>query len=468
MAAQPDPGSFRDRDSRVFTVEGEVWRGLSPRALEHWRAFEATGLARRWIDAGRLVGSELVERGPAGAPSDAAGRPWGGFLRHARVETITYPYEWCFGMLRAAALHTLELLAEALPKGWILKDATPYNVQFQGARPVFLDAGSFEPLAPGAAWIGYRQFCEQFLYPLLLSAHWGVDFRAWLRGRLEGIPASELRALCAWRDFLRPGVFAHVALPAALQARFADSREDARETVRKAGFRRELIEINVRKLRALIERLECKAGHSTWSDYAENTTYDAAQRGRKADFVRRAAAQRAGGLCWDLGANTGEYSRVAAEHCRSVLALDADALAVERHFRALAADGRRNVLPLVCDVTDPSPGLGWRGRERPPLVERSRPDLVLALALVHHVVLGAHVPLPELTAWLCGLGADLVVEFVSKDDPQTRRLLRHKDDRYDDYTLDALEAALARTHEIVGREELQGGLRTLLHARRRG
>ena len=411
--------------------------------------------------------SELVERGPDGAPSDAAGRPWAGFLRHERIETITYPYEWSFGMLRAAAQLTLEVLSEALDKGWILKDATPYNVQFRDALPVFVDAGSFEPLAPGAAWVGYRQFCEQFLYPLLLTAHWGVDFRPWMRGRLEGIPASELRALCSWRDLLRSGVLAHVALPAALQARYADSREDARETVRKAGFRRELIQVNVDKLRGLVRRLEWKAGRSTWSDYAENTTYDAAERERKAAFVRRAAALCKGGVCWDLGANTGEYSRVAAEHCRAVLALDSDALAVERHWRAIETAGSGKVLPLVCDVSDPAPGLGWRGRERPPLAVRSRPDLVLALALVHHVAIGAHVPLPELAAWLGGLGADLVVEFVSKDDPQTKRLLRHKDDRYDDYTLGALEAALSATHELVAREELQGGLRTLLHARRR-
>lgn len=467
MSALPESGSFRDRDSRVFTLGGEVWRGLSARALADWRALETRGLARRWIDAGRLVDSTLVERGPADAPPDAAGRPWAGFLRHARIETISYPYEWSFGMLRAAALHTLELVADALPRGFVLKDATPYNVQFAGARPVFIDAGSFEPLAEGSAWVGYRQFCEQFLYPLLLTAHWGVDFRPWLRGRLEGIPASELRALCSLRDLLRPGVFAHVALPAALQRRFADAREDARETVRKAGFRRELIEINVRKLRALIERLEWRAARSTWSDYAAQTTYDAADRERKAQFVRAAAAARPGGAVWDLGANTGEYSRVAAEHARSVLALDADHLAVERNFRALADEGNARILPLVMDVTDPSPGLGWRGRERRPLAERSRPDLVLALALVHHVSIGAHVPLFEFAAWLGGLGADLVVEFVSKDDPQTRRLLRHKDDRYDDYTLAALEAALAPTHELVAREVLQGGLRTLLHARRR-
>lgn len=467
MTAQPDPGSFRDRDSRVFLVEGEVWRGLSARALEEWRALEASGLARRWIDSGRLVASELVERGPADAPRDAAGRPWAGFLRHARVEAISYPYEWSFGMLRAAALHTLELLADALPEGWILKDATPYNVQFQGARPVFVDAGSFERLPEGAAWVGYRQFCEQFLYPLLLTAHWGVDARPWLRGRLEGIPAGELRALCSWRDLWRPGVFAHVALPAALQKRFADAREDARQTVKQAGFRRELIEINVRKLRALVERLEWRAASSTWSDYAENTTYDAAERARKAEFVRRAAAAHAGGVVWDLGANTGEYSRVAAEHARLVVSLDADHLAVERNFRALAQEGRTDILPLVGDVTDPAPGLGWRGRERRRLEERSRPDLVLALALVHHVAIGAHVPLPEVGAWLCGLGGDVVVEFVSKDDPQTRRLLRHKDDRYDDYSLPALESALAPTHDVVAREVLQGGLRTLLHARKR-
>ncbi len=465
-SAASEPGSFRDRSSRVFHAGGEVWRALSPRALEAWERLKASGLEAELTSAGQLVASERAEPPPGTAPACGDGA-WAGYLRHERVPFVSYPYEWCFGMLRAAALLTLDLLAAALRHGLILKDSSPYNVQWRGARPVFIDLGSFEPLAPGAPWIGYRQFCELFLYPLFLQAYKGVPFQPWLRGSLEGIAAGELARLCSLRDRLRPGVLGHVILQAALQRRLADTQRDLRAELRSAGFHKELIEINVRKLRRLVERLAWEPRASTWSGYADESTYSPSDRERKAAFVRRAAASRPGGLVWDLGANTVEYARVAAEHAGFVVALDADALCVERSFRRLAQEGDRRILPLYGCLTDPAPSQGWRGAERADLAARGRPDLVLALALMHHLVIAAHVPLPDLVEWLAGLGGDLVIEFVSREDPMVQRLLRNKDDVYADYDPALLERCLERSYEVVARESLQGGLRVLYHARRR-
>ena len=176
-------------------------------------------------------------------------------------------------------------------------------------------------------------------------------------------------------------------------------------------------------------------------------------------------AQRRWSTVWDFGCNTGVYSRLASEHADSVLALEADQLAVDRLYRALAQDGSTTILPLVVDLANPSSGLGWRGTERMALVDRGAPELVLCLALIHHLVISRHIPLADLIAWLAGLGGDLVLEFVTPEDPMVERLLRHHDGRSLDYSTEAVEAALAQCFASVTREHLPRGTRTLYYAR---
>ncbi len=473
-----ESGSFRDRDGRVFYRDGDVLRGLSADGLADWEHLAASGFFGRAAEAGQIIGTERL-------PAAAAGADWAGVLRHDRVPFVSYPYEWPFGMLQDAAGLTLELLAAALEEDTILKDATPYNVQWFGTRPTFIDVLSFTPLLPGGAWTGYRQFCELFLYPLMLQAYKGVPFQPWLRGSIDGITPDQCRALMSARDLARPGVLLHVKLQAAMQTRHAHSPRDVRADLARAGFHRELIVANVRRLSKLVSRLRWKAERSTWSDYADCNTYDEANRAAKADFVRRATARRPRRLVWDLGCNTGEYARVAAETADYVVAMDADQLAIERLYRTLRDEGAgaaisagraptrprtdvaERILPLTVDLTDSSPDLGWRGSERKRLTARGTPDLALCLALVHHVVLGAHVPLADFVDWLAGLGCDLVIEFVSKADPMVTTLLRNKDDKDRDYEQPAFEAYLARHFEIEESLPLNGGLRTIYSARRR-
>src|SRR5205809_3934748 len=185
-ASTPEPASFRDPEARVvYSASGEVLRELSPRGREEWKALERTRFFRRALEDGRIVATEELEPG---------------LLRHERLPFVSYPYEWPFEMLRDAALLQLSLLDEALDEGFVLKDGSPYNVQWRGSRPVFVDVGSFERLRQGEPWAGYRQFCALFLYPLLLQAWKGVPFNPWLRGSLEGIEPAALRGLLSFRD----------------------------------------------------------------------------------------------------------------------------------------------------------------------------------------------------------------------------------------------------------------------------
>jgi hypothetical protein len=433
----------------VYSEDGEVLRELSPRGREDWEALERARFFRRALDDGRVVATEEISPG---------------LLRHERVPFVSYPYEWPFEMLREAALLQLGLLDEALAEGFMLKDGTPYNVQWRGTEPVFVDVGSFERLREGEPWAGYRQFCTLFLYPLLLQAYRGIAPQPWLRGSLEGIEPDQARALMRGRDVLRRGVLAHVVLHARMDAKHAARERDVRSELKAAGFRSELIRANVRRLRKLVRRLRPKRGRSAWADYREIAPYSDEDADRKERFVREAGPAR---LAWDLGCNDGRFAR--ALEAEAVVAVDGDERVVGELYSQLRGEGSRSILPLVVDLADPSPGLGWRGVERRRLEERGRPDLVLCLALVHHLAIGRNVPFPELVSWLRGLGARLVVEFADRTDPMVERMLAAKRaETHEGYGRDAFEAALAEEFEVERREELRSGMRTLYLARPSG
>ena len=454
-----EPGSFRDPESRVFYSGDEVYRALSPDGLSDFQALQQTGL----LDDARVVGTELAP--DTGALRGLLVHEPAAVLRHERIPFVSYPYEWTFSMLKDAALLQLDLLLAALDHDLVLKDATPYNVQFKGARPVFVDIGSFERIREGEPWVGYRQFCMLYLYPLLLQAVKGVPFQPWLRGSIDGITPAQMRGLLSFRDRFRRGLFTNVFLHARLEERYADRPEETKREVKRV-FKKELFVANVRKMRKLVERLSWEPPSGVWTAYGERNTYTDDDARRKDDFVREVATSRDWNLVWDIGANNGRYSRIAAEGARTVVAVDADQGPVELLYRDLTGDGNERILPLTMNLADPSPGLGWRGLERKPLAERGRPDLVLALALVHHVAISANVPVTEFVGWLASLGSALVIEFLTREDPMVKKLLAPKrEGLHPDYELGFFERTLNESFEVERSERLESGTRVLYFAR---
>jgi hypothetical protein len=454
-----EPGSFRDPESRIFYAGGDVYRALSADGLSDFEAVQASGL----LDDGRVVSTERVE--DVSALKDLLVHEPAAVLRHERIPFVSYPYEWTFSMLKDAALLQLDLLLEALDHDLVLKDSTPYNVQFKGARPVFVDVGSFERLREGEPWVGYRQFCMLYLYPLLLQSAKGVPFRPWLRGAIDGITPPQMRDLMSFRDRFRRGVFTNVFLHARLEARYADRPDQVKQEVKRV-FKKELFVANVRKMRKLVERLGWDPPQGVWTAYGERNTYTDDDARRKDDFVREVAGSRDWGLVWDIGANNGRYSRIAAEGARTVLAVDADEGPVELLYRDLRAEGDEQILTLTMNLADPSPGLGWRGLERRALAERGNPDLVLALALIHHVAISANVPVREFIDWLASLGSALVIEFPTREDPMVKKLLAPKrEGLHPDYELSFFERCLAEAFEVERSERLESGTCVLYHAR---
>jgi SAM-dependent methyltransferase len=282
-----------------------------------------------------------------------------------------------------------------------------------------------------------------------------------LRGRIDGVGVQTAARLFGLRDRFRPGVLSHVWLQGKLDRRFAGTRQDVRSDLKSAGFNKELILANVRKLRKLVSKLSWEGDDSEWGAYEAFHNYSASDHRLKESFVDECVAASGAGLIWDIGCNTGQFSRIAARHARQVLAMDLDHFAVERLYRALRAEQQGNILTLVQNVADPSPNWGWRNRERSDLCSRARPDLILCLALIHHVVISANIPLDEFIDWLASLADQLVIEFVARADDKVRTLLRNKQDKYSDYSRERLEAALGRHYRVRRQQTLESGNRFL-------
>jgi len=456
--AAVNAGSLRDRDGRVYHFQGRVFRGLSTTALENFRQLEKQPFYIKLAESGKVIGSREVPAEENPLPDEVTAQ-WAGFLEHDAVAVISYAYEWTFSMFKAAASLQLHLVEQAISNGFTVKDATPYNIQFVDRKPVFIDIPSFEPLQEGEPWSGYRQFCEMFLFPILLQAYKKCDFQPFMRASIDGVGVQTAAALFGFRDRFRKGVMSHVWLQSKLDRRYGGSSENVRSSLKSAGFNRELILVNVRKMQKLIKKLEWHAEGSEWGDYNEFHNYSDDDHVRKEDFIREAVISARPSTVWDIGCNTGQFSRIAASLCKQVVSSDIDHVAVERLF--LNKDTPDNILPLVQNVADPSPNWGWRNSERSDLQSRSKPDLVLCLALIHHVVITANIPLAEFVDWLAGLSDKLVIEYVSRRDDKVETLLRNKEDKYKDYSCESLEANLKRHFDISRQQDLNNGDRTL-------
>jgi hypothetical protein len=276
---------------------------------------------------------------------------------------------------------------------------------------------------------------------------------------------AECRSLLSFRDRFRRGTLSNVFLHSRLESRYEKSDRDVKGELKRAGFGTELIKASVRRLRKVVTRLEPPKRTTEWTGYEAESPYAAEDAARKAELVERAAASRRWELVWDFGCNEGAYTRIAASHARYCMACDADEGVIEALYAALRSEGDTSILPLVLDLTDPSPGLGWRGSERKGLTDRGRPDLVLALALTHHVSITGNVPVREFVGWLGELGASLVIEFVDREDPMASRLLsRKRPHAHADYNREFFERCLSESFEVETADRLPAGTRTLYFA----
>ena len=448
-APTPHPGSFRDPTARIYIEGDRVFRRLAGDAVRNFRHVRECGLLDRFSSREWVIPSEEVEP-PKHAPTVQASSQTSLWLEHPTLPFISYPYEWPFRALQRAALLQLEIYLEALDAGVTLSDATAYNLQFDGARPLFIDVASFRPYEEGALWAAHQQFCEQFLNPLLLQAHTGAPYHFWYRGSLEGISTRHLANLLPSRCALDWRVLTNVFLQARLQRSASTKKTTELRSIRERNLSRRGFEGLLRQLYRWIKGL-APAGieATTWRQYENTRLYDQSQQETRIQFVRRFVGSVQPRMLWDLGCNAGEFSAVALESgAERVIGFDLDHGALAAAFDR-AESQELAFLPLYLDAANPSPNQGWHERERQGLNSRSNVDGVLALAFSHHMMIGNNIPIAEFLDWLVGLSPTGIVEFVDKPDPQVQTMLAMREDIFSDYSAESFDRLLRERTAVI-------------------
>jgi SAM-dependent methyltransferase len=453
--------SFRDPSGYVYFDNGKLLRQVNQVYRPDYDLLMSSGLFQRLVKRQHLVNSVECDEKPLDASAVYK------VICPERIGFISYPYEWSFAQLQDAALLTLTIEKEALAFEMTLKDASAYNIQFQNGRPILIDTLSFAKYVEGEPWVAYRQFCQHFLAPLALMAKVDRRLSKELINYIDGIPLDLCSAMLPRSTRYQMGLAMHIHMHAQAQARAEKAQSQAETATQVSAPRQKVSKVGliglIESLEGLIRGLKCPIKGSSWAEYYSATNYSDAAFEEKKKIVAETAAELKPKLIYDLGANTGIFSRAAAQDAGAlVISSDIDPEAVELNYRELKKDGVKNILPLVIDLTNPSPAIGWDNSERDAYLKRGRADLVLALALVHHLAIANNVPLGSIAESFAKIGSYLLIEFVPKEDSQVKRLLRTREDIFDQYTLEGLKQAFAAYYVLEKEIPVQGSERTML------
>ena len=416
-----DP-TFRDPAGSLVVERDRAVRTIRPEFRESVIEFLDSGFYRRAVERGEMVASNIEQTAD------------GLRLIHPRVRIVAYPWEWTASQWLAAAELTLRLCDEALDDGWILKDATPLNVLFEGARPVLVDVLSFDRRDPGSSlWLAYGQYVRTFLLPLLMKKlmQWPLELTSFKR---DGYEPAELYSALGWRKRLSPAALWPVTIPALLDRRkTGESVATRTQPVRDAELTLHTLKRTVAGLRKRTRAAMPKSANSEWAEYTSTKShYSTAESEQKRQWIRGVLDELRPVTVLDVGANTGEFSAMAAEAGAEVVALERDADAAER-IAQMSAAKRLKIQTIHADLARPTPAVGWENRESGALLTRLEEqfDLVMLLAVIHHLLLLEQIPLRAIIA-LCGRLTKrfLVVEWVPATDPMFVSLMRGRDDLY--------------------------------------
>jgi hypothetical protein len=448
-----EPASFRDPSGFLFHVGNALYRQVNSLYKEPYDRLMNSGLYEKLIKGGILIPHKEVK--VAAAEPKLAYK----VIQPEKVEFISYPYEWSFHELKDAALVTLRLQQRALEFGMTLKDASAYNIQLHNGRMRLIDTLSFDIYQEGAPWDAYRQFCQHFLAPLALMAFTDIRLNQLLRVYIDGVPLDLASKLLPFRARLAPGLLSHIFIHSAAQTWSSDKAMDKKAAAGKVT--KNVLLGMLDSLETAVRRLEWKPAGTEWADYYDATNYtrDAFEEKKKiiSGFVAKCKPKQV----WDLGGNTGIFSRLASSKDILTVSFDIDPAAVDRNYLDLKAGKETRIVPLVLDLTNPSAGIGWSNRERQSFMERGPVDMVFALALVHHMAISNNVPFAQLAEFFSRVGKWLVVEFIPKEDSQVQILLRNRKDIFDHYTQKDFETEFGKYFKLGSKTPIKGSKRTL-------
>ncbi len=455
MTLERIAGSFRDPSGFLYVRDGMLYRQINASYRESYDQMHESGLLESLWKQGLLISH--AEADSALAQTDNAYR----VLRPTRIPFISYPYEWCFSAYRDAALTTLSIQTEALRHGMTLKDASAYNIQFLDGKPIFIDTLSFEPYKQGHPWVAYRQFCQHFLAPLVLMSRKDIRLNALMQCHIDGIPLDMCSRLLGLQSKFSPRFMLHIHAHAKSQARHATNPNQDAHKSQNAKLSMVGLQGILDSLKGTIETLRWDPQGTEWGDYYNFTNYNDNSFAHKRKTLESYLDQVNPQTVWDLGANTGQFSRIASSRGIPTIAFDIDPAAVEKNYRHMRENGEKNLLPLLQDLTNPSSSIGWDHTERESLSERGPVDMAFALALIHHLAISNNVPLDRIAKFLARLCQNLVIEFVPKQDSQVQKLLVSREDIFPDYNQNGFEQAFSQYFSIAESIPITESHRTL-------
>ncbi|MDH3376070.1 MAG: SAM-dependent methyltransferase [Gammaproteobacteria bacterium] len=441
LADSVNSASFRDPSGFIFRRNDRLYRQINTSYREDYQSLIDSGLYEKLVGTNSLIPHEEVGIVPA---DDSVAYK---IIEPAVIPFISYPYEWTFTQLKDAALLTLEVQLTALHHNISLKDASAYNVQFLRGKPIFIDTLSFERRKTDEPWVAYRQFCQHFLCPLALMCYTDIRLNQIMKIFVDGVPIDFASRMLPFRTQFHWSLLAHIHLHAKAQQRYADSG-DRPKVRRKAKISALGLRGIVVNLKNTINKLHWTPKGTEWANYYDQTNYSSLATDHKSEVVSKYLDDLRPDTVWDLGANVGNYSRLACSKGVEVISFDSDPAATEINYLKVKSDEERNLLPLIVDLCNPSGGIGWSAKERISLLDRAPVDTVLALALVHHLAISNNVPLSMIAEFFARICRSLIVEFVPKEDSQVQKLLLTRDDIFDLYHQGGFESAFKEHFEI--------------------
>ena len=454
-------GSYRDPAGHIYEQDGRIFRTITEIGKAQYEFVRDSGLLKKLNTSRQLIQSEEVPLETLNLDlSDVTY-----LIEHPRIPLISYPYEWPFSALKQAALFHLQFQKKLLNNNANLSDASAYNIQFQGSKPVFIDLLSLRPYQDGEFWLGHKQFCEQFLNPLLLYAYCGVPYNTYYKGRMEGIPTEHISQLIPLRKKFSLRSLTHIVLPTWFQ-----NKAQKNDAVTSSNSQRKLPQSAlismITQLHRWIEGLELPSGQvTTWDSYTTLSSYSSNEAKSKAELVSQFCSSVKPKQLLDLGCNDGAFAEVALDSgAEAVLGIDGDPHACNVAFER-ARKLKLNLTVLQMNLADPSPAQGWMNMERLSAFERIQADGLVALAVIHHLAIGCNIPLEWIINWLIDTSANGVIEFVDKKDPQVVRMLASREDIFPNYTLEKFRDLIRNNANIVKEVQVSEG-RTLFWYKR--
>lgn len=436
------PASFRDPSGFVYYKEGIVYRFVSAGYKEQYDLFLSSGLKDELQKTESLLPFAEKEENHFNR------RDWYRTLLPDQIPFLNYPWEWSFDQLKDAALIMLDICKRSLQKNMILKDATHLNIQFINGKPRLIDHLSFDLYTEGTPWIAYRQFCECFLNPLLLASYKNLELQQLFAAWPEGIPASVTANLLPLKCRFKPSLALHVYLMSRISGKTTVHKKQEQQISKKS------LEHILDSLYSVIRSLTHKPVKQVWDNYYKETILSQEYLAEKKQAVEKLLQQISYETVLDLGANEGEFSLLCREHS-FIVAVDSDSTCVNEFYKKIKAGNRKNILPLVANLTQPTPATGWMNKEQPAFLKRAKADLVLALALIHHICIGKNIPIEQLALLLSQIGQQLIIEFVPKYDPKVIEMLANRSDIFYDYNESTFEIEFEKYFTIVQKKQLE-------------